>query len=85
LTSILNKLQNVSDFKREGDKNVFACTNQAIVDTFAKHWASCIASSVAILTIVSSQLADKQRRHQQYLNFLAISKCHEKLQHKQNK
>jgi hypothetical protein len=35
--------------------------SQTIVDTFAKHWASGITSGVAILAIVSSKLANKQR------------------------
>ncbi len=85
LTSVLDKLQNADAFEREGDRNVFACTSRAIVDTLAKHWASGRASGVAVLATVSSQLADKQRRHQQYLNFLAASKCHEELQHRQSK
>lgn len=77
------KLQRAGAFERDGEKNVFARTSRALVDTFAKHWASGGGSGSAIIATVSSQLADKQRRHLQYLNFLAASKCHEELQNNQ--
>ncbi|KAG0557540.1 hypothetical protein KC19_11G138400 [Ceratodon purpureus] len=77
------KLQRAGAFERDGEKNVFARTSRALVDTFAKHWASGGGSGSAIIATVSSQLADKQRRHLQYLNFLAASKCHDELQNNQ--
>lgn len=78
------KLQRAGAFERDGEKNVFARTSRALVDTFAKHWASGGGSGSAIIATVSSQLADKQRRHLQYLNFLAASKCHFELQNNQS-
>jgi len=78
------KLQRAGAFERDGDKNAFARTSRALVDTFAKHWASGGGSGLAIIATVSSQLAEKQKRHQQYLNFLAVSKCHEELQNNQS-
>lgn len=74
------KLLRAGAFERDGDKNVFARSSRALVDTFAKHWASGGGSGLAMVATVSSQLAEKQRRHQQYLNFLAVSKCHVELQ-----
>lgn len=82
--SALNKLQRAGAFERDGERNVFARTSRALVDTFAKHWASGGGSGVAVIATVSSQLAEKQRRHQQYLNFLAATKCHEELQNNQS-
>lgn len=82
--SALNKLQRAGAFERDGDRNVFARTSRALVDTFAKHWASGGGSGLAVIATVSSQLAEKQRRHQQYLNFLAATKCHEELQNNQS-
>lgn len=84
VNSALDKLQHAGAFEREGDTNVFVRASRALVDTFAKHWASGGAFGAAVIATVSSQLAEKQRRHQQYLNFLAATKCHEELQNNQS-
>jgi hypothetical protein len=36
------------------------------------------------MTMVSNQLMDKQEKHQRFLQFLALSKCHEELCTKQS-
>ncbi|KAL3700888.1 hypothetical protein R1sor_018910 [Riccia sorocarpa] len=77
------KLERAGAFEREVEMNIFARTSRVIVDTLAKHWVAGGAGSAAVMAAVSSQLIEKQRRHQQYLNFLSISSCHEELQMKQ--
>ncbi|CAM6090484.1 unnamed protein product [Calypogeia fissa] len=77
------KLEQAGGFEREGEMNIFARTSRQIVDTLAKHWVAGGAGSAAVMAAVSSQLVEKQRRHQQYLNFLSVTKCHVGLQQKQ--
>ncbi|XP_025015316.2 nuclear pore complex protein NUP133 isoform X2 [Ricinus communis] len=77
------KLQNSGAFERDGETNVFTRTSKSIVDTLAKHWTTTRGAEIVALTIVSSQLMDKQQKHERYLQFLALSKCHEELCSKQ--
>eukprot|EP01018_Ginkgo_biloba_P017682 Gb_30615 [translate_table: standard] len=77
------KLHRAGAFEREGEMNVFARASKAIVDTLAKHWTTSRAADIAVMAAVSSQLLEKQRRHQQFLQFLAASKCHEELHKRQ--
>ncbi|XP_024526327.1 nuclear pore complex protein NUP133 isoform X2 [Selaginella moellendorffii] len=78
--AVFEKLQKTGAFDDEGEMNIFARFSKSIVDTIAKHWASGGAGGAATMAI-TSQLTEKQKRHQQYLNFLAASKCHEFLRH----
>ncbi|KAL9144861.1 hypothetical protein ABFS82_13G003100 [Erythranthe guttata] len=74
----LDKLRNSRAFEREGETNVFTRTSKSIVDTLAKHWTTTRGPEIA-LSVVSTQLAEKQQKHQKFLQFLALSKCHEEL------
>ncbi|KAG8387204.1 hypothetical protein BUALT_Bualt03G0228900 [Buddleja alternifolia] len=75
---VLDKLKNSRAFEREGEINVFTRTSKSIVDTLAKHWTTTRGPEIA-LSVVSTQLAEKQQKHQKFLQFLALSKCHEEL------
>ncbi|KAL8477953.1 hypothetical protein ACS0TY_030016 [Phlomoides rotata] len=75
---VLDKLKNSRAFEREGEINVFTRTSRSIVDTLAKHWTTTRGPEIA-LSVVSTQLVEKQQKHQKYLQFLALSKCHEEL------
>ncbi|XP_050205728.1 nuclear pore complex protein NUP133 isoform X2 [Mercurialis annua] len=77
------KLQKSGAFERDGETNVFTRTSKSIVDTLAKHWTTTRGAEIVALTIVSSQLIEKQQKHERYLQFLALSKCHEELCSKQ--
>ncbi|KAH9736218.1 hypothetical protein KPL71_018013 [Citrus sinensis] len=68
------KLQNSGAFERDGETSVFVRTSKAIVDTLAKHWTT--TRGAEILSMVSSQLKDKQQEHEKFLQFLALSKRH---------
>ncbi|KAG8642169.1 nuclear pore complex protein NUP133 isoform X4 [Manihot esculenta] len=81
--SSFQKLQNSGAFERDGETNVFARTSKSIVDTLAKHWTTTRGAEIVALTIVSSQLIEKQQKHERFLQFLALSKCHEELCTKQ--
>uniref|UniRef100_A0A7N0ZWG3 Nucleoporin Nup133/Nup155-like N-terminal domain-containing protein n=1 Tax=Kalanchoe fedtschenkoi TaxID=63787 RepID=A0A7N0ZWG3_KALFE len=70
-------------FDREGETNAFARTSKSIVDTLAKHWTTTRGAEIVALTVVSNQLLEKQQKHQRFLQFLALSKCHEELSMKQ--
>ncbi|MCO5568369.1 hypothetical protein L7F22_022068 [Adiantum nelumboides] len=80
---VLVKLQQAGAFEKEGATNVFVLASKAIVDALPKHWASAMVANTAVLAAVSSQLAEKQRKHQQFLHFLSASKCHEELRYRQ--
>ncbi|KAI5071016.1 hypothetical protein GOP47_0013267 [Adiantum capillus-veneris] len=80
---VLEKLQQAGAFEKEGATNVFVLASKAIVDALPKHWTSTMVANTAVLAAVSSQLAEKQRKHQQLLHFLSASKCHEELHHRQ--
>lgn len=77
------KLHQAGAFERDGEMNVFTRASRAIVDTLAKHWTASRGANIAVMAAVSSQLLEKQHRHQQFLQFLAASKCHEELQMRQ--
>ncbi|KAK9222145.1 hypothetical protein WN944_010577 [Citrus x changshan-huyou] len=68
------KLQNSGAFERDGETSVFVRTSKTIVDTLAKHWTT--TRGAEILSMVSSQLKDKQQEHEKFLQFLALSKRH---------
>ncbi|KAH7276894.1 hypothetical protein KP509_39G025700 [Ceratopteris richardii] len=80
---VAEKLQLAGAFEKEDNTNVFVLASKAIVDALPKHWTSSMSSNTAILAAVSAQLADKQCRHQQFLQFLSASNCHEELRHRQ--
>lgn len=75
----LDKLKKSGAFEREGETNVFARTSKSLVDTLAKHWTTTRGAEVLALSLVSTQLLEKQQKHQKFLQFLALSKCHEEL------
>ncbi|KAK1274128.1 hypothetical protein QJS04_geneDACA022204 [Acorus gramineus] len=81
--SLKKKLMNSGAFERDGETNVFTRWSKSIVDSLAKHWTTTRGAEIVSLAIVSSQLSDKQQKHQQFLQFLALSKCHEELYSKQ--
>ncbi|KAJ8748588.1 hypothetical protein K2173_007578 [Erythroxylum novogranatense] len=72
-------------FEKDGETNVFARTSKAIVDTLAKHWTTTRGAEVVAMANLSSQLVDKQQKHERFLQFLALSKCHEELCSRQRK
>ncbi|XP_041992032.1 nuclear pore complex protein NUP133-like isoform X1 [Salvia splendens] len=75
---VLDKLKNSRAFEREGGTNVFTRISKSIVDTLAKHWTTTRGPEIA-LSLASAQLVEKQQKHQKFLQFLALSKCHEEL------
>lgn len=79
------KLRLKGAFEKEGETNVFARTSRSIVDTLPKHWTTTRGSDFFASAVVSSLLLDKQQKHQKYLQFLALSKCHEELSSRQSK
>ncbi|KAL6010260.1 hypothetical protein ACLOJK_000691 [Asimina triloba] len=78
------KLKNSGAFEKDGEINIFARTSKSIVDTLAKHWTTTRGAEIVALAIVSSQLLEKQQKHQKFLHFLALSKCHEELYSRQS-
>ncbi|ONK67430.1 uncharacterized protein A4U43_C06F20170 [Asparagus officinalis] len=77
------KLRVKGAFEKEGETNVFARVSKSIVDTLPKHWTTTKGAEFVASAVVSSLLLDKQQKHQKYLQFLALSKCHEELSSKQ--
>ncbi|XP_021301062.1 nuclear pore complex protein NUP133 isoform X3 [Herrania umbratica] len=75
----LEKLKNSGAFERDGETSIFVRTSKSIVDTLAKHWTTTRGAEIVSLGIISTQLMDKQQKHQKFLQFLALSKCHEEL------
>lgn len=75
----LDKLKYSGAFEREGETNAFARLSKSIVDTLAKHWTTTRGVEIVALSMVSTQLLEKQQKHQKFLQFLALSKCHEEL------
>lgn len=73
------KLKNSGAFDREDETNVFTRMSKSIVDTLAKHWTTTRGAEIVSMTVVSTQLMDKQQKHEKFLQFLALSKCHEEL------
>ncbi|PWA97689.1 nucleoporin, Nup133/Nup155-like protein [Artemisia annua] len=85
VTGTLDKLKKSGAFERDGETNVFARVSKSIVDTLAKHWTTTRGAEIVALSVVSTQLLDKQQKHQKFLQFLALSKCHEELSSRQRK
>ncbi|KAF5181689.1 nuclear pore complex protein [Thalictrum thalictroides] len=79
----LGKLKLSGAFMKDDETNVFTRLSKSIVDTLAKHWTTTRGAEIVSMTIVSSQLLDKQQKHQKFLQFLALSKCHEELSNSQ--
>ncbi|KAL6975608.1 hypothetical protein U1Q18_024400 [Sarracenia purpurea var. burkii] len=75
----LDRLRSAGAFERDGETNVFIQVSKSIVDTLAKHWTTTRGAEIVALAVVSTQLVDKQQKHQKFLQFLALSKCHEEL------
>ncbi|KAG9158549.1 hypothetical protein Leryth_021607 [Lithospermum erythrorhizon] len=79
VNAVYDKLKNSGAFERDGETNVFARTSKSIVDTLAKHWTTTRGAEIVSLSVLSTQLGEKQQKHQRFLQFLALSKCHEEL------
>ncbi|KAL2938670.1 hypothetical protein RDABS01_022119 [Bienertia sinuspersici] len=79
----LVKLKNVRAFERDGEINVFVRASKSIVDSLAKHWTTTRGAEIVSLAVISNQLIEKQQKHEKFLQFLALSKCHEELCMKQ--
>ncbi|XVF21128.1 hypothetical protein REPUB_Repub12eG0064100 [Reevesia pubescens] len=75
----LEKLKTSGAFERDGETNVFVRTSKSIIDTLAKHWTTTRGAEIVAMGIISAQLMDKQQKHLKFLQFLAVSKCHEEL------
>ncbi|XP_062107214.1 nuclear pore complex protein NUP133 [Humulus lupulus] len=75
----LEKLQKTRAFERGEETNIFARMSKSIVDTLAKHWTTTRGAEILAMAVVFSQLLDKQQKLQKFLQFLALSKCHEEL------
>ncbi|VFR00784.1 unnamed protein product [Cuscuta campestris] len=76
---VFDKLKHSGAFERDGETNVFARTSKSIVDTLAKHWTTTRGAEIVSVSVVSTQLIEKNQKHQEFLQFLALSKCHEEL------
>lgn len=80
---VFEKLENIGAFEIEGETNVFVRMSRSIIDTLAKHWTASRGAEFLCSAVVS-QLLDKKQKHVRYLQFLALSKCHEELSLKQS-
>ncbi|KAL4185392.1 hypothetical protein AMTRI_Chr10g230440 [Amborella trichopoda] len=80
---VLEKLKVSGAFDKDGEKNIFARASKSIVDALAKHWTTTRGAEIVAMAVVSSQLLEKQQRHQRFLHFLALTKCHEGLSFRQ--
>ncbi|OEL23744.1 Nuclear pore complex protein NUP133 [Dichanthelium oligosanthes] len=78
----LQKLRVAGAFDKEGEMNIFVRMSKSIVNTLAKHWTTTREAEFLASTIVSS-LVEKQQKHEKFLQFLVLSKCHEELASKQ--
>ncbi|KAF7041651.1 hypothetical protein CFC21_051417 [Triticum aestivum] len=78
----LQKLRVAGAFEKEGEMNVFVRVSRSIVNTLSKHWTTTREAEFLASTIVSS-LAEKRQKHEKFLQFLVLSKCHEELSSKQ--
>lgn len=75
----LEKLETSGSFERDGETNVFVRMSKSIIDTLAKHWTTTRGAEILSMAVVSTQLLEKQQKHQKFLHFLALSKCHDEL------
>ncbi|CAL9765254.1 unnamed protein product [Musa acuminata subsp. burmannicoides] len=82
---VFEKLGEKGAFLKEDETNVFARMSKSIVDTLAKHWTTTRGAELVASAVVSSLLLDKHQKHQKYLQFLALTKCHEELSSKQRR
>ncbi|KAL9243982.1 hypothetical protein vseg_017807 [Gypsophila vaccaria] len=73
------KLKNAGAFNRDGETSSFARASKSIVDTLAKHWTTTRGADIVASAAVSNQLIEKLQKHEKFLQFLALSKCHEEL------
>ena len=73
------KLEASGAFERDGETSVFVRTSKSIIDTLAKHWTTTRGAEILSMAVVSTQLLEKQQKHKNFLQFLALSKCHEEL------
>ncbi|KAK9691265.1 hypothetical protein RND81_09G185600 [Saponaria officinalis] len=73
------RLKNAGAFDRDGETSSFARASKSIVDTLAKHWTTTRGADIVASAAVSNQLIEKLQKHEKYLQFLALSKCHEEL------
>ncbi|XP_062216331.1 nuclear pore complex protein NUP133-like [Phragmites australis] len=78
----LQKLRAAGAFEKEGEMNIFVRMSKSIVNSLAKHWTTTREAEFLASTIVSS-LVEKQQKHEKFLQFLVLSKCHEELASKQ--
>uniref|UniRef100_A0A0D9VRF8 Nucleoporin Nup133/Nup155-like N-terminal domain-containing protein n=1 Tax=Leersia perrieri TaxID=77586 RepID=A0A0D9VRF8_9ORYZ len=78
----LQKLRAAGAFDKEGEMNIFVRISKSIVNTLSKHWTTTREAEFLASTIVSS-LIEKQQKHEKFLQFLVLSKCHEELSSKQ--
>ncbi|GJN08589.1 hypothetical protein PR202_ga26527 [Eleusine coracana subsp. coracana] len=78
----LQKFRVAGAFEKEGEMNIFVRMSKSIVNTLAKHWTTTREAEFLASTIVSS-LVEKQQKHEKFLQFLVLSKCHEELASKQ--
>jgi nuclear pore complex protein Nup133 len=79
----LQKLRVAGAFEKEGEMNVFVRVSKSIVNTLSKHWTTTREAEFLASTIVSS-LSEKRQKHEKFLQFLVLSKCHEELSSKQS-
>lgn len=75
----LDKLTSSGAFEREGEANIFSRVSKSIIDTLAKHWTTTRGAEIVSLATMATQLTDKLQKHNKFLQFLALSKCHEEL------
>ncbi|XP_074570671.1 nuclear pore complex protein NUP133 [Curcuma longa] len=80
---ILDNLREKGAFLKEDETNVFTRISKSIIDTLAKHWTTTRGAEFVASSVVSSLLLDKQQKHQKYLHFLTLTKCHQELSSKQ--
>ncbi|XP_015691167.1 nuclear pore complex protein NUP133 isoform X2 [Oryza brachyantha] len=79
---VLQKLRAAGAFDKEGEMNIFVRISKSIVNTLSKHWTTTREAEFLASTVVSS-LTEKQQKHEKFLQFLVLSKCHEELSSKQ--
>lgn len=78
----LQKLRAAGAFGKEGEMNIFVRMSKSIINTLSKHWTTTREAEFLASTIVSS-LVEKQQKHEKFLKFLVLTKCHEELVSKQ--
>eukprot|EP00897_Mesotaenium_endlicherianum_P010434 jgi/Mesen1/9419/ME000614S08669 len=88
IEGVYEKLDRADAFRGRGSSNVFSQFSRSLIDTLAKYWSAGETRGVKLDegsggsrgdVALSTQLAEKRRRHMQFLDFLTQSKCHEAL------